>query len=48
VVILSYQGMAKLMSPDLYKTWKKQIANESKKVGKAVKKLPEVLPEKEE
>jgi hypothetical protein len=48
VVILSYQGMAKLMSPDLYKTWKKQIAQESKKVGKAVKKLPEVLPEKEE
>jgi membrane protein required for colicin V production len=48
LVIVSYQAMAKLMSPDLYKTWKKQIAKESKKVGKAVKKLPEVLPEKEE
>jgi membrane protein required for colicin V production len=47
-VIVSYQAMAKLMSPDLYNTWKKQIAQESKKVGKAVKKLPEVLPEKEE
>ena len=48
VVIVSYQGMAKLMSPDLYKTWKNQIAKESKKVGKAVKKLPEVLPETKE
>jgi hypothetical protein len=48
VVIVSYQAMAKLMSPDLYNTWKKQIAKESKKVGKAVKKLPEVLPETKE
>ena len=48
LVIVSYQAMAKLMSPDLYKTWKKQITKESKKVGKAVKKLPEVFPEKGE
>ena len=53
LVVVSYQAMAKLMSPDLYKVWKRQIFEESKKVGKAVteskeavKKLPEVLPEK--
>jgi hypothetical protein len=46
--------MSRLISPDLYQTWKKKISKESKKVGKAiseskeaVKKLPEILPEKE-
>jgi membrane protein required for colicin V production len=55
LVIVSYQSMASLMSPDLYKTWKQGISKKSDKVGKAiseskeaVKKLPEVLPEKEE
>jgi membrane protein required for colicin V production len=55
LVIVSYQSMASLMSPDLYKTWKHRISKKSDKVGKAiseskeaVKKLPEVLPEKEE
>ena len=55
LVIVSYQSMAGLMSPDLYKTWKQRISKKSEKVGKAiseskeaVKKLPEVLPEKEE
>jgi membrane protein required for colicin V production len=55
LVIVSYQSMASLMSPDLYKTWKQRISKKSDKVGKAiseskeaVKKLPEVLPEKEE
>ena len=55
LVIVSYQSMASLMSPDLYKAWKQRISKKSDKVGKAiseskeaVKKLPEVLPEKEE
>ena len=54
LVIVSYQSMSRLISPDLYQTWKKKISKESKKVGKAiseskeaVKKLPEILPEKE-
>jgi hypothetical protein len=47
--------MSRLISPDLYKTWKKRIYKESKKVGKvisegkeAVKKIPQVLPDKKE
>ncbi|TET93333.1 MAG: CvpA family protein [Desulfobacteraceae bacterium] len=54
-VIVTYQSMSRLISPDLYKTWKKRIYKESKKVGKvisegkeAVKKIPQVLPDKKE
>jgi len=52
MVIVTYQSMSRLISPDLYKTWKKKIFKESKKVGKvlsegkeAVKKIPQVLPD---
>jgi membrane protein required for colicin V production len=55
MVIATYQSMSRLISPDLYKTWKKRIFKESKKVGKvlsegkeAVKKIPQVLPERKE
>lgn len=55
MVIVTYQSMSRLISPDLYKTWKKKIFKESKKVGKAisegkevVKKIPQVLPDKKE
>ncbi len=51
-VIVTYQSMSRLISPDLYKTWKRRIYKESKKVGKvisegkeAVKKIPQVLPD---
>lgn len=54
MVIVTYQSMSRLISPDLYKTWKKRIYKESEKVGKiisegkeAVKKIPQVLPDKE-
>lgn len=53
MVIVTYQSMSRLISPDLYKTWKKRIYKESKKVGKiisegkeAVKKIPQVIPDK--
>lgn len=53
MVIVTYQSMSRLISPDLYKTWKKRIYKESEKVGKiisegkeAVKKIPQVLPDK--
>ncbi|HDH87709.1 MAG: hypothetical protein DRG35_03325 [Deltaproteobacteria bacterium] len=52
MVIVTYQSMSRLISPDLYKTWKKRIFKESKKVGKAIsegkeviKKIPQVLPD---
>ena len=55
MVIVTYQSMSRLISPDLYKTWKKKFFKESKKVGKAisegkevVKKIPQVLPDKKE
>jgi len=55
MVIVTYQSMSRLISPDIYKTWKKRIYKESEKVGKiisegkeAVKKIPQVLPDKEE
>jgi len=54
-VIVTYQSMARLISPDLYKTWKKRISKESEKVGKvisegkeAVKGISEVVPDKKE
>jgi len=55
MVIVTYQSMSRLISPNLYKTWKKRIYKESKKVGKvisegkeAVKKIPQVLPDKKD
>jgi len=55
MVIVTYQSMSRLISPDLYKTWKKKFFKESKKVGRAisegkevVKKIPQVLPDKKE
>jgi len=55
MVIVTYQSMSRLISPDFYKTWKKKIFKESKKVGKAisqgkevVKKIPQVLPDTKE
>jgi len=52
MVIVTYQSMSRLISPDLYKTWKKKFFKESKKVGRAisegkevVKKIPQVLPD---
>jgi membrane protein required for colicin V production len=52
LVIITYQSMARLISPDLYQEWKKKISNESKKVEKvisegkkAIKSVPQVLPE---
>lgn len=54
-VVVTYQSMFRLVSPDLYRDWKKKISEGSKKAGKiiskgkeAVKKIPEVLPEKKE
>jgi len=55
VVIVTYQSVSRLISPDLYKVWKQRIYEESKKLGKvisegkeAIKKIPQVLPEKKE
>lgn len=55
MVIVTYQSMSRLISPDLYKTWKKKILKESKKVGEAiaegknaVKKIPQILPDTKE
>ncbi|MBW2005706.1 MAG: CvpA family protein [Deltaproteobacteria bacterium] len=55
MVIVTYQSMSRHISPNLYKTWKKKIFKESKKVGKAlsegkevVKKIPQVLPDTKE
>jgi len=54
-VIFTYQSMIRLISPDLYRTWKKGISEESEKIGKiisegkeVIKGLPQVLPDKEE
>ena len=55
VVIVTYQHMSRFVSPDIYVTWKQRIFSESKKLGKvisdskeAIKKIPQVLPEKKE
>jgi len=52
MVINTYQFMARLISPDLYREWKARISKESKKVEKvisegkeAIKDLPQVLPD---
>lgn len=53
MVTVTYQSMIRLISPALYREWKKKISNESKKIGKiisegkkAVKNIPQVLPDK--
>ena len=55
LVTVTYQSMVRLISPDIYQTWKKRIYRESKKVGEiisegkeAVKKIPRVLPGKKD
>jgi membrane protein required for colicin V production len=52
LVINTYQFMARLISPDIYREWKDRISSESKKVEKAISKgkeaikdLPQVLPD---
>jgi len=52
MVTVTYQSMSRFISPDLYKTWKKKIFKESKKLdtviseGKEmVKKIPQALPD---
>jgi len=53
LVIVTYQSMARLISPDLYRTWKERVVEQSDNVGKlisegkeVVKTIPEVLPDK--
>jgi len=55
LVTVTYQSMTRLISPDLYKTWKKRISREAEKVGEvisegkeAVKRTLEVLPDKKD
>ena len=55
LVTVTYQSMTRLISPDLYKTWKKRIHEGSEKVDKvisegkeAVKRTLEVLPDKKD
>ena len=55
LVKVSFESIRSLISPDLYKAWKKKIFKESKKVGKAIsegkeviKKIPQVLPDTKE
>ncbi|MFW6114857.1 MAG: CvpA family protein [Thermodesulfobacteriota bacterium] len=55
LVIISYQSMASLISPEIYQQWKDKLLGESKKVktiisgGKeALNKIPQVLPEEKE
>jgi membrane protein required for colicin V production len=52
LVINTYQFMARLISPDIYREWKARVSKESKKVEKvisegkeAIKDLPQVLPD---
>jgi len=53
MVTVTYQSMVRLISPVLYREWRKKISNESKKIGKiisegkkAVQNIPHVLPDK--
>jgi len=55
LVIITYQSMARLISPDIYQRWKAKISKESKKVetviseGKeAIKGIPQVLQKEKE
>jgi membrane protein required for colicin V production len=52
LVIITYQSMARLISPDIYQEWKAKISKETETVGKAISKgkeaiksIPQVLPE---
>jgi len=52
LVIITYQSMVRLISPDIYQEWKAKISKESETVGKviskgkeAIKSIPQVLPE---
>ncbi len=53
MVTVTYQSMIRLISPGLYKEWRKKISSESKKIGEiisegteAVKNIPKILPDK--
>jgi len=53
MVTVTYQSMIRLISPGLYKEWRKKFSRESKKIGEiisegteAVKNIPKVLPDK--
>ena len=55
LVKLGFESMRSLISPDIYKDWKKRIFKESKKVGdvisegkKVVRKIPQILPDKKD
>jgi membrane protein required for colicin V production len=55
LVKTGFESMRSLISPDLYKAWKKRIFEESKKVGdvisegkKVVRKIPKILPDKKD
>lgn len=55
LVIITYQSMARLISPDIYQEWKARISKESKKIEKvisegkeAIKGIPQVLPREKE
>jgi len=55
LVINTYQSMARLISPDIYREWKAKISKESETVGKAIskgkeaiKRIPQVLPDTKE
>jgi membrane protein required for colicin V production len=55
LVKVSFESMRMLVSPDLYKMWKRRITEESRKIStvvhrgkEAVKSLPQVLPDKKE
>ena len=55
LVKMGFESMRSLISPDLYKAWKKRIFEESKKVGavisegkKVVRKIPKILPDKKD
>ena len=55
LVKLGFESMRSLISPDIYKAWKKKIFKESKKVGdvisegkKVVRKIPQILPDKKD
>jgi membrane protein required for colicin V production len=55
LVVVTYQSMARLISPEIYQQWKAKLLRESKKVeilifeGKeGMEKIPQVLPEEKE
>ena len=55
LVVITYQSMARLISPDIYQEWKAKISKKSEKVEKvisegkeAIKSIPQVLPKEKE